>query len=417
MSRVLDVYLHDRLTGQLAQNETGQLSFQYGAEYLGGENAPVSLSMPLREEPYEGEHVRAFFSGLLPDDIVRHRLARYLGVSEKNPFALLEAIGGECAGALSLWPEGEKPPEETPDHYETLDEQKLQEMLELLKRRPLLAGEDGLRLSLAGAQDKIAVGVKDDQIALMRGTTPTTHILKPVIADIESSVHNELFCMRLAAAVGIEAPQADIRYAGETPYYLVARYDRVFDEKAGRVKRLHQEDFCQALGIMPDIKYEREGGPGVEKCQELLRARSARPAVDQLSFLERLIFNYLIGNADAHARNFSFLYKSGHKPELAPAYDLLSTAVYPDLSSKMAMKIGGTYKPNDVFLRHWHRLVPDTAAARRNLEKQMQETAKACLEKAESLKSDLEKEDIRSPVFDEILAVIAKRSEHLTDGF
>ena len=417
MSRVLDVYLHDRLTGQLVQTDTGQLSFQYGAKYLGGDNAPVSLSMRLREEPYEGEHARAFFSGLLPDDIVRHRLARYLGVSEKNPFALLEAIGGECAGALSLWPEGEKPPEETPDQYETLDEQKLQEMLELLKRRPLLAGEDGLRLSLAGAQDKIAVGVKDGQIALMRGTTPTTHILKPVIADIESSVHNELFCMRLAVAVGIEAPQAEIRYAGETPYYLVARYDRAFDEKAGRVKRLHQEDFCQALGIMPDIKYEREGGPGVGACQKLLREHSARPAADQLSFLERLIFNYLIGNADAHAKNFSFLYKSGQKPELAPAYDLLSTAVYPDLSSKMAMKIGGKYKPDDVFLRHWHRIVPDTAAAKRNLEKQMQETAKAALEKAESLKVDLEKEDIRSPVFDEILAIIAQRSERLTDGF
>jgi serine/threonine-protein kinase HipA len=111
------------------------------------------------------------------------------------------------------------------------------------------------------------------------------------------------------------------------------------------------------------------------------------------------------------------LYKSGQKPELAPAYDLLSTAVYPDLSSKMAMKIGGKYKPEDVFLRHWHRIVQDTAAAKRNLEKQMQETAKACLEKAENLKSDLEKDDIRSPVFDDILAVITKRSERLKDGF
>jgi len=104
-------------------------------------------------------------------------------------------------------------------------------------------------------------------------------------------------------------------------------------------------------------------------------------------------------------------------PELAPAYDLLSTAVYPDLSSKMAMKIGGKYKPDEVFLRHWHKLVPETAAAKHNLEKQMQGTAKACLEKAKTLKSDLAKDGIQSKVFDDILSVIGKRSERLTDGF
>ncbi len=410
MSRILDVYLHEIFAGQLIQNDSGGLSFTYDENYISESHALLSLSLPLRTEIFEGDVVRAFFSGLLPDDIVRHRLARYLGVSEKNPFSLLEAIGGECAGALSLYPQGQTPPETSQDDAEILDDKKLQDILDLLKRRPLLAGDDGLRLSLAGAQDKIAVGLRDDRIALIRGTTPTTHILKPVIADIKDSVHNELFCMRLAKMMGIDVPSAQIRTAGDTPYFLVERYDRVHDNRT--IKRLHQEDFCQALGIMPDVKYEREGGPSFARCQDVLRDASARPAADQIALLERLIFNYLIGNADAHGKNFSLLYK-GNKPELAPAYDLLSTAVYPDLSAKMAMKIGGKYKPDDVFLRHWHKLIPDTAAAKKNLEKQIENMAINCRNKANDLVETLGKDNIRSSIFHDICEVINKRANHI----
>ncbi len=412
MSRILDVYLHEIFAGQLIQNDYGGLSFAYDESYVNKDHAPLSLSLPLQAEIFEGDVVRAFFSGLLPDDIVRHRLARYLGVSEKNPFSLLEAIGGECAGALSLYPQGQTPPETSQDDAEILDDKKLQEILDLLKRRPLLAGDDGLRLSLAGAQDKIAVGLHDDKIALIRGISPTTHILKPVIGDIKDSVHNELFCMRLAQMVGINVPEAEIRFVNNRPYFLVERYDRIHDDSV--VKRLHQEDFCQAMGIMPDIKYEREGGPNFAQCQDILRESSAKPAADQIALLERLIFNYLIGNADAHGKNFSLLYRS-NKPELAPAYDLLSTAVYPDLSAKMAMKIGGKYKPDDVFLRHWYKLVPDTAAARKNLEKQLIDMSKNCKDKAAQLKADLKAQKITSGVFDDICAVIDKRTKHIED--
>ncbi len=410
MSRILDVYLHEIFAGHLIQNDSGGLSFTYDTNYISKNHALLSLSLPLRTDIFEGDVVRAFFSGLLPDDIVRHRLARYLGVSEKNSFSLLEAIGGECAGALSLYPQGQVPPATSQDDAEILDDKKLQEILDLLKRRPLLAGDDGLRLSLAGAQDKIAVGLRDDKIALVRGTTPTTHILKPVINDIKDSVHNELFCMRLAKLVGIDVPDAQIRTAGDTPYFLVERYDRVHDN--GTIKRLHQEDFCQALGIMPDVKYEREGGPSFAQCQDVLRDASAKPAADQIALLERLIFNYLIGNADAHGKNFSLLYK-GNKPELAPAYDLFSTAVYPDLSAKMAMKIGGKYKPDDVFLRHWYKLIPDTAAAKKNLEKQIENMAINCRDKAHDLIETLEKDNIRSNIFEDIYNVINERANHI----
>ncbi len=415
MSRVLDVYLHDVLAGQLTQGKGGVLSFAYDGSYVEGGKPAVSISMPLQEQSYDGTEVRAFFSGLLPDDIVRHRLAKYLGVSEKNPFSLLEVIGGECAGALSLYPVGDKPSAAKDADIEVLDDKSLKETLDLLRRRPLLAGDDGLRLSLAGAQDKIAVGMRDGKIALLKGHTPTTHILKPLIEDVKDSVHNEVFCMRLAAMMGIDVPSVEIRWLGDTPYFLIERYDRI-KTKADKVQRLHQEDFCQAMGIMPDIKYEREGGPSVADCQTILRANSTRPAVDNLRFLGRVIFNYLIGNADAHGKNYSLLYTNA-KPQLAPAYDLLCTSVYPELSIRMAMKIGKKYKPDDVFLRHWNRLVPDTKAAHKNLQSQLIKMADNCMEKAGELRSDFEAQGVNSEIFGDITAVIKQRAKHIKGDY
>lgn len=411
MSRALDVYLHGVYAGQLIQNDVGKLLFTYDASYVAKEQLALSLSLPLRLETYEGDVPKAFFSGLLPEDILCHRLAKYLGVSERNPFALLEAIGGECAGALSFYPEGIAPPKPEETDIEVLEDQKLHDILELLKRRPLLAGMDGLRLSLAGAQDKIAVGVRNKKIALIKGSAPTTHILKPMIAGIKDSVQNELFCMRLARLVGINVPKTEIHYLNKISYYLVERYDRQKDEN-GKIQRLHQEDFCQAMGIMPEIKYEREGGPNITQCQQFLRVHSAKPAVDQINFLQRIIFNYLIGNADAHGKNFSLLYRN-KMPELSPAYDLLSTAVYPDISKKMAMKIGGKYKPEEIFMRHWQRLVPDTVVAKKNLGKQIKTMAAGCLEKADALKMMLQKEGIQSSIFDDIFSIIRQRVKHL----
>lgn len=409
--RLLDVYLHEKFSGQLVQNEAGGLSFTYAQDYINQNNPALSISLPLRSEPYEGDKVKAFFSGLLPDEIVRHKLARYLGVSERNPFALLEAIGGECAGALSLYPTGQYPPLEDWDDIEILNEQKLSDILELLKRRPFLAGDNGLRLSLAGAQDKMAVGVIDGKIALVKGSRPTTHILKPAITDIKDSVYNELFCMRLAQMVGIEVPTVEVGYNKDHPYFLIKRYDRVQTED-GTVRRLHQEDFCQALGIMPDVKYEREGGPSLNQCQNILLQCAARPAIEQINFLKRVIFNYLIGNADAHGKNFSLLYK-GRKPDLAPAYDLLSTAVYSELSSKMAMKIGGKYLPGEVFIRHWHTLVPEKKTATTNLDKQLLSLSNDCMEKSYLLEEELKNSGISSAIFTQIKQVIEKNASHI----
>ncbi|NQY80278.1 MAG: type II toxin-antitoxin system HipA family toxin [Candidatus Caenarcaniphilales bacterium] len=410
MTRVLEVYLKDKYVGELQQSEAGGYIFTYDEEYLETSDIGISISLPLQSEPFIGKAVKAFFSGLLPDETVRERLAAYLGLSEQNTFSLLEAVGGDCAGALALYPVGQKP-EKQVYKAEVLDEENLKNVLDLIKRRPMLAGDDDYRLSLAGAQNKLAVGFKDGKVLLIKGGAPTTHILKPVIERVKDSTHNELFCMRLAALVGLDAPNTSLHYVGHTPYYLIERYDRIYLEN-GSVERVHQEDFCQALAIAPEMKYEKEGGPGLGECQELIKLYAAKPALEQIKFTNILIFNYLIGNADAHAKNFSLLYNA-KKPRLAPVYDLLSTIIYPDLSKKMAMAIGGQNKLDYIGMRHFERIVPDTKVARSLIKKQVLNMAKDLVAKAEALRDSLKAEEIVSPVFEQIIQVIEKQRAQL----
>lgn len=409
-SKILDVYLHGIFAGELCQETSGKLSFTYSQDYLASQSPALSLSLPLQEMPFPEQPTRAFFSGLLPDSFARYRLARYLGISEHNPFAMLKAIGVECAGAISVHPR-ETDISTDADRIEIIDDHKLFEILDLLKRHPLLTGQDGIRLSLAGAQDKLAVGLQEGKIALMKGSLPTSHLLKPLIEGVHDSVQNEFFCMRLAKHVGIEVPDVEIRYTEKTPYYLVERYDRSRDND-GKMVRIHQEDFCQALGIYPENKYENEGGPTFAQCQNVLKNYSAEPGSDQMKMLKRMIFNYLIANSDAHAKNFSLLYHH-NKPILAPAYDLLCTEIYPGVTGKMAMKIGGRYKPYEVCLRHWHRIVPDTAVARSNIEKQLKQMAEECIEKSQQLKETLIKDGFSSDIYEGICEVIQKRATHI----
>lgn len=208
-----------------------------------------------------------------------------------------------------------------------------------MKSHPLLAERDGIRLSLAGSQNKMAVGYENGKVFLIKNGSPTTHILKPVMerATVDHSVQNEFFCMKLAKRCGLSAPEVHIVQVGDISCFVVDRYDRI--KVDGIITRLHQEDFCQALGIPPSRKYEIEGGPSVKDGIALLKKHSALPVADIDAFLKTVEFNYLIGNADAHGKNFSILYgKNGIR--LSPVYDVMDTDIYPQVSKKMAMKIG-----------------------------------------------------------------------------
>lgn len=407
MSRALDVYLRGDKVGLLEQDETGRLSFAYDPEYLAQNKVAISVSMPLREEAFPDAVARPFFSGLLPDERARQRLASALGVSRENAFGLLEIIGGECAGALSLVPQGQPLPGFDPGEAEPLDKAQLIKILDLLRERPLLGGEEGVRLSLAGAQDKLAVCLHEGQILLPKDGRPTTHILKPFIEGLDGTVENELFCMMLAGRMGLAAPPVSKASAGETDFILVERYDRHV-EKDGSIHKLHQEDFCQALSVPPEMKYEEEGGPGVTSSQALIQKFTRRPAADRLTFQRMLIFHYLVGNADAHAKNYALLYREG-APDLAPLYDVVCTAAYPRLAKKMAMQIGGRALPDTILLEHWLSLVPATKASQRLLVRELISMAQDIEEKAQALLEELEEKDAYHPVLQTVRRIISTR--------
>ncbi|GGE33765.1 kinase [Agaricicola taiwanensis] len=412
MAHLLDVWFGDAKAGSLSQDEAGALSYAYDPGYLTGpEPRAISFSMPLQEAPYTDRVVRPFFSGLLPDEGARQRLAGALGISAGNAFGLLEVIGGECAGALSLYPAGDTPPSSDDDGVEILSQPRLEEILGKLRERPLLGGEEGVRLSLAGAQDKLAVCVEGDAIGLAKGGRPTTHILKPFIQALDGTVENELFCLRLAARLKLPVPAVEMRHGGTIPFLLVERYDRA-PHKDGTITRLHQEDFCQALSVPPELKYEEEGGPGIDRSLDLIDRATARPAFDRLAFIRALIFHYLVGNADAHGKNYALLYRS-KVPDLAPLYDVVCTAAYPRLAKKQAMAIGGRSVPDTIQLKHWLTLVPETRGAQRLLVKDMAELAGRIGKEADGLLAELEDAGIAHGILGAVRAVIETRAAHL----
>lgn len=250
-----------------------------------------------------------------------------------------------------------------------------------------------------------------DDIGLAKGGRPTTHILKPFIQALDGTVENELFCLRLAARLKLPVPAVEMRHCGAIPFLLVERYDRA-PRKDGTITRLHQEDFCQALSVPPELKYEEEGGPGTERSLNLIGRATARPAADRLHFIRALIFHYLVGNADAHGKNYALLYR-GKVPDLAPLYDVVCTAAYPRLAKKQAMTIGGRAVPDTIQLQHWLTLVPETRGAQRLLVKTMAEFAERIGKEADGLLAEFEEAGIAHGVLKLIRGVIETRATHL----
>jgi len=389
----------------------GRLSFSYVSDWLNTNNSiPLSQSLPLQAEVFDDRATRPFFAGLLPEGDKRKLIAQTLHVSRQNDFALLDGIGGECAGAVTLLEPGQMPQaQDNRDLVRWLDEVELLRLLDEMPKRPMLAGEEGLRLSLAGAQDKLPVVAQGDRIGLPLFNSPSSHILKPAIAGVEGSVFNEGFCLALANDLMFDAVKAEIRRISDRQYLLVERYDRQVTAD-GRLMRLHQEDFCQALAVAPEYKYQNEGGPDLSQAFELLR-RATRPSAPQiLKLLDFVIFNALIGNHDAHGKNFSMLY-STRGIALAPIYDVLSTAVYQDLTDKMAMKIGRKYKFSEVQARHWERFAVEADLSPAQVKKRVLNIAQRLPDLAAKTIAVFEAEGNHHSVLDKIMTLIEQRCE------
>ena len=356
----LIVHMHGKRVGVL-EDDAGQLVFRYDTDWLTQADAyALSKQLPLQSEPFDSQRAGIIFGGLLPEAEARDQVARNLGISVNNDFAMLERIGGECAGAISLVPEDLVDETRSNDEVRWLNEADAAEIMTLLPQRPLLAGEKGLRLSLAGAQVKLPVVIdtKPDgthQFGLPLGDTPSTHIIKPEPVRFPGLSENEAWCMALARRIGLDAAEVWEENIGSVPCLIAKRYDRVRDSSDTAPKRLHQEDFCQALGYPSSRKYQQEGGPSLRECFQLIRDWSTTPVLDIRNMLDAVIFAAVTGNADAHAKNHSFLYAKNTR-RMAPLYDQVCTMAWPELSSVLSMKIGSASSLTEVSPEHFKQL-------------------------------------------------------------
>ena len=409
---ILNVFLLDKLAGFL-EYEKGNLSFRYSEDYLLDSSAmPLSLSLPLQKDAFNHQETTVFFDNLLPPDTVRKRLGKILHLSRHNIFGFLKAIGGDCAGAISLYSADLilDDNEMLPILRELSNEEAI-EILTQLPKRPLNLGkEKGFRISGTGAQDKLIACVKDGKISLPLYGEPSTHIIKPPIKEYPNSVFNEFFCMRLAEKLGFQTPDCDILYFDNIPYYCVKRYDR--KEENGKIFRLHQEDFCQLFSVDSEKKYENDGGPTVSVCFSLLKKLHIGVA-GQIDFMRRVIFNFLIGNGDAHAKNFSVLYK-GKKAKLAPVYDLLCTEIYDNLSRELAMSIGKEFAFEKISRKSFQAMAVDCKIRPEIVIAQIEDITSQIIPAAEALIAELS-EYYSNSVYSDIFLIIRKNVEKLSE--
>jgi serine/threonine-protein kinase HipA len=410
--RVLDVLLGASTVGRLHEREPGRdYSFEYSEAVAAAGSPRLSVSLPCGRGEFEPADTRPFFEGLLPEGPIRERIAIDLKVSSSNSFELLARLGRDCAGAVVVLPEGEGV--EATGEVEWLPEDALADLIDRLPANPLgVAGRAKLRLSLAGLQRK-AVLIRRDDGTFGKPTAihPSTHIVKPQYSDSEYAdlVHNEHFCMSVAAATGLDVARTAIAAIAGRPCLLVERFDRTVLD--GRVARLHQEDLCQALGVLPGLKYESEGGPGLGAIARLLQAESVRGGADVLALVRATILNYVLGNGDAHAKNFALLHADGLR--LAPLYDIVSTSVYPDIDDSLAMAIGDNADPGSLDGGDLYELAEDCQLSYVELSREWVRFAKATLAAAETVAERARAEGWHRPVVDDVVAIARKRAAQI----
>jgi serine/threonine-protein kinase HipA len=365
----LRVLLNNRLVGRLLKEPGGAISFRYDESWLSWSNTfPISMSLPLREDAFKGDRVVAVFENLLPDsEELRRRVAEKVGAKGVDAYSLLFQIGRDCVGALQFLPDDDDAVyDKSGIKGEPIDDEGIEQLLKTLARAPLGLGEDKeFRISVAGAQEKTALLYHKGKWRKPHGATPTTHILKTQIGtlqngiDLSNSVENEYYCLKLMEAFGLPTAAAEIRVFGKTTALVIERFDRKWTDE-GRLLRLPQEDFCQALSVPPGLKYQSLGGPGIIEGLNLLKG-SDTPTEDQKSFLKAQVLFWLIGATDGHAKNFSIYLGRGGRFRLTPVYDVLTaqpslvTRQIERKQMKLAMFVGDSrhYRLDEIKGRHF----------------------------------------------------------------
>jgi len=359
----LNLWYEQQLVGYLWRNDLDRIGFRYDDDWLRNESRfPISLQLPLRETEFSPDEwfAHRFFANLLPEGQARANIINSLKIADSD-FALLKAIGGECAGAFNILPYTSEPLPTTEWKYKTLSEEKLRTLINRQGQIYSFTNNEGLppRLSLAGAQNKCAVLIKEDVFFLPENEAPTSHILKFQIPGFNHVPAYETVLMKLAQSLGFPIAEIELHALDGSPadnpeqsFVVIKRYDRVQDD-TGNIRRLHQEDFCQALGYGYEKKYQFGGGPTFTDCLNLIKNKSDEPAIDMELLLKWQIFNFLAGNSDGHAKNLSLLYSQDNSLRLAPFYDLVCTRAIEHIDTKLAFAIGGQYEPGHIDQKNW----------------------------------------------------------------
>ncbi len=323
----------DRDRPRLAYTEEALRKYPLGTPLL-------SLSLPVSSRRYTQGVVRPFLDGLLPEGESRKSIAREVHVPERDTYGLIRALGRDCAGAVVIQPmEDSAPPAPTTTSAEPLSPDEIDVLVRDLKSAPLGVG-GRVRISLAGVQAKLVLThMPDGSWGRPVDGTPSTHILKPEVAALPDAVENEAFCMRVAKHLGLDVASVGTTKIGGRKLIVVERFDRVVAAD-GTIGRIHQEDFCQATGMAPETKYEEDGGPSLLRIAGILRDVAAPDSLERL--LKAVTVNALIGNGDAHAKNFSLLHTEDGALTLSPLYDLMCTLYYDDV--RLAMYIDNTQR-------------------------------------------------------------------------
>lgn len=380
---VLEVWHEERLIGRVERLSASvlEIGFVYNEAWARSRDAfPISVRMPLSDLRYGPEVVYPWFMNLLPEGNALQQVGHLLRVGEADVFGMLHEMGRDLPGALDIRPSAYSGTGAEPGRRKFTDAE-LADVLRSLPDHPLLAGEDGVHMSVAGAQHKLPViRFRDGSIGIGLNGTPSTYILKPESKHFHSSVENEAFCLRLAAAAGLPAARATMHRTEDVSYLLVERYDRRRNTER-RIRRIHQEDLCQATGFAPYLKYEWNGevakhGPTLKACMDALGATSA-PAPNKIRFLDYMVFNVLCGNVDAHSKNYSILIEDGAAISMTPIYDVMNGDIYENVTRNLAMKIAGKQRGGYIYGRHWDRFAEEnglSATAVRQRVRRLSET-------------------------------------------
>lgn len=366
MARRLTALLNGRLVGEIDMARSGAISFTYASDWLAWEHTlPISLSLPLQEQAHQGAPVIAYLENLLPDNpAIRERVATKTGAGGTDAYNLLEKIGRDCVGALQFFV-GDDRPEPKGLEGAPVSDAEVADVLRNLATAPLGIEDDDFRISLAGAQEKTALLKKDGAWIRPVGMTPTTHILKTQLGllpngiNLSDSVENEFLCMTFCKAMGFDVAEVEIVDFEDVRSLVVTRFDRRWT-RDGRLIRLPQEDFCQALGTPPSQKYQKDGGPGIAEGMKLLSA-SDNPNDDRLAFFKAQVVFWLLGATDGHAKNFSIALRPGGGFRMTPLYDVLTAqkaaadGQIRHNRMRLAMSVGDQnhYRMNEVVKRHF----------------------------------------------------------------